>query len=58
MTNSTNGNNAGDGDSANSDVQPIQPIRLQPISQKSGNWYSVWCNRYASFFGVRKSLKT
>jgi hypothetical protein len=44
-TNSTNE------EGSNADDEPIHPIR-QAISQKTKNWYSGFCNRWASILGV------
>lgn len=40
-----------DGDTGDGDVEPIAPIR-PPIHQKTKNWYSGFCNRWASLLGV------
>lgn len=37
------------------DDEPIAPIR-PPIHQKTKNWYSGFCNRWASLMGVRRDL--
>lgn len=36
----------------NEDEEPIAPIR-PPIHSKTKNWYSSYCNRWASLLGVR-----
>lgn len=49
---SVNSNNPNDGDVTNdADDEPIAPIR-PPIHQKTKNWYSGFCNRWASLMGV------
>lgn len=37
---------------ANDDLEPIAPFR-PTIHQKTKNWYSGYCNRWASLLGVR-----
>lgn len=53
-TNSTNitdnGTVAGD-DTNTAEDEPIAPIR-PPIHSKTKNWYSSYCNRWASLLGV------
>lgn len=56
-TNSTNvtdnGIGAGGNDQTNAaEDEPIAPIR-PPIHSKTKNWYSSYCNRWASLIGVR-----
>ncbi|XP_067637387.1 solute carrier family 12 member 8 [Eurosta solidaginis] len=49
--NSTNAQENGAGEQvANADEEPIAPIRL-PIHSKTKNWYSAFCNRWASLLG-------
>lgn len=52
--NSTNEQHENDEDSARiiPDDEPIAPIR-PPIHSKTKNWYSIFCNRWASLIGVR-----
>lgn len=57
-TNSTNvtenGIAGGGNDSTNiAEDEPIAPIR-PPIHSKTKNWYSVYCNRWASLIGVNE----
>lgn len=40
-----------DGEAGEGDDEPIAPIR-PPIHQKTKNWYSGFCNRWASLMGV------
>lgn len=47
-------NSFSEADTADADNEPIAPIR-PPIHQKTKNWYSGFCNRWASLLGV--SLK-
>lgn len=35
--------------------EPIAPIR-PPIHSKTKNWYSIFCNRWASLVGVSKYI--
>lgn len=63
QTNSTNHTNADsytiddtdriiDGSAdVNNEEEPIAPIR-PPIHSKTKNWYSIFCNRWASLVGV------
>lgn len=39
------------GDNVNAEEEPIAPIR-PPIHSKTKNWYSAYCNRWASLLGV------
>lgn len=48
---SVNSNSVEGGETAEDD-EPIAPIR-PPIHQKTKNWYSGFCNRWASLMGVR-----
>lgn len=49
--NSTNAQETGATDQPANDEEPIAPIRL-PIHSKTKNWYSPFCNRWASLLGV------
>lgn len=44
-----------EGETGDDDDEPIAPIR-PPIHQKTKNWYSGFCNRWASLIGVRKII--
>lgn len=44
-----------DGEVGDADDEPIAPIR-PPIHQKTKNWYSGFCNRWASLMGVSFSV--
>lgn len=48
----TNSNSQLDDPVAAADDEPIAPIR-PPIHSKTKNWYSGFCNRWASLMGVR-----
>lgn len=48
----TNSNSLDDTNGAAADDEPIAPIR-PPIHSKTKNWYSGFCNRWASLMGVR-----
>lgn len=50
--NSTNTQENAATDQHAEDEEPIAPIRL-PIHSKTKNWYSPFCNRWASLIGVR-----
>lgn len=51
-TNSTNTDSVLEGVTTNNDdEEPIAPIR-PPIHSKTKNWYSGFCNRWASLLGV------
>lgn len=39
----------------NEDIEPIAPIR-PPIHSKTKNWYSGFCNRWASLLGVSNAM--
>ncbi|CRL06920.1 CLUMA_CG019437, isoform A [Clunio marinus] len=47
---SINSNNV-EGETGDADDEPIAPIR-PPIHQKTKNWYSGFCNRWASLMGA------
>jgi potassium/chloride transporter 8 len=47
--NSINSNNQNEGENEDEPIAPIRP----PIHQKTKNWYSGFCNRWFSLFGVR-----
>lgn len=49
--NSTNHADAESGANTEEDNEPIAPIR-PPIHQKTKNWYSAFCNRWASLVGA------
>ena len=46
----------GEGETGDADDEPIAPIR-PPIHQKTKNWYSGFCNRWASLMGVSSRQK-
>lgn len=46
-----NGSTAGTNSLSEADDEPIAPIR-PPIHSKTKNWYSGFCNRWASLMGV------
>lgn len=48
---STVNSNYIDGETGEGEDEPIAPIR-PPIHQKTKNWYSVFCNRWAALLGV------
>lgn len=49
--------NFADGEAGDGDDEPIAPIR-PPIHQKTKNWYSGFCNRWASLLGVSSTLNS
>ncbi|XP_053951316.1 solute carrier family 12 member 8 [Anastrepha ludens] len=49
--NSTNAPDSGSAEQTAEDEEPIAPIRL-PIHSKTKNWYSPFCNRWASLMGT------
>lgn len=49
--NTTNAQEASATEQTANDEEPIAPIRL-PIHSKTKNWYSPFCNRWASLLGV------
>lgn len=52
----TENNAAPSGDIGNEEEEPIAPIR-PPIHSKTKNWYSSYCNRWASLLGVSIFVK-
>lgn len=52
-TNITGNGTAGDEEPHTAEDEPIAPIR-PPIHSKTKNWYSSYCNRWASLIGVNE----